>query len=84
MSSSTQIPEIPGAQEPPAPIIIDFGRRSRKSVKRLRRGIDGSLMRELNNTVQQMREEGSVSALSQTVVVVVRERSRRRRFGLLW
>jgi hypothetical protein len=84
MSSLTPIPEGTGSQEPPLPIIIDFGRRSRKSVKRLRRGIDGTLMREVNDTVQQMRDEGRVNALTQTVVVVVRERSRRRRFGLLW
>jgi hypothetical protein len=58
-----------------SPIIVDLGKKRRKSVKRLRRG-EGKLMDEVNATLQELKNAGTIGAAAQPVIVVVRERSR--------
>jgi hypothetical protein len=58
-----------------SPIVIDLGRKRRKQVRQLRRGT-GELMEEINECIEELRLAGTVSGLSQPVVVIVRERSR--------
>lgn len=59
------------------PILIDLGRKKRKSVKRLRRG-SGPLMRAVNEAIAEVRSSGTGDASGQDVVIVVREKKRRR------
>ena len=50
-------------------IVVDLGKKKRKSVKRLRKG-EGKLMDKVQEVVATMREDGS-SAPGDTIVVVV-------------
>ena len=58
-----------------SPVIVDLGKKRRKAVKRLRRG-SGKLMDEVNATLQELKNAGTIGAASQPVIVVVRERRR--------
>jgi hypothetical protein len=58
-----------------APVIIDLGKKSRKKIKRLRRG-EGALMDDVNQAIQELRNANKISASAQPVVVVVREKAR--------
>lgn len=64
------------------PIIVDLGRKKRKAVKRLRRGT-GKLMDQVNVTLQELKNAGTITAGAQPVIIVVRERRRSagRQFG---
>jgi hypothetical protein len=63
------------------PIVIDFGKHSRKSIKRVRQRGGGKLMDKIEDAVSQLREEGTMKATVQPVIVVVQQR-RRSRAGL--
>jgi hypothetical protein len=65
------------------PIIVDLGKKRRKQVKKLRRGT-GKLMDEVNGTLQELKNAGTITSNSQPVVVVVRERRRGSKNPLLW
>ncbi|MBU0493523.1 MAG: hypothetical protein KKA73_13380 [Chloroflexi bacterium] len=58
-------------------IVIDMGKKKRKDVRRLRKG-RGRLMRRLNEAIGDLQQEGVISESSQPIVVVVREKGRRR------
>ena len=58
-------------------VIVDFGRRSKKQIKRLRRG-EGRLMDRVEQTLDQLRAEGEIDAKSEVVVCVVREKEDRK------
>ena len=60
----------------PSPVIVDLGKHRRKQIKRLRRG-EGKLMDDVNNTLEEMRTAGTLSAASQPVVIIVRQRRRK-------
>jgi hypothetical protein len=60
-----------------SPVIVDLGKKRRKLVKKLRRG-SGQLMDDVQNTLEELRSSGSVSANAQPVIVIVRERQRSR------
>jgi len=64
-----------------APVVIDLGKHRRKRIKDLRRGT-GRLTDEINGCVEELKAAGTLAADAQTVVVVVRQK-RRRRTGLL-
>ncbi len=70
---------LPNEDKTPAPskspIIVDLGRKKRKAVKRLRRG-SGKLMDEVNVTLQELRNAGTIGANVQPVIIVVSERRR--------
>ena len=60
----------------PSPLIVDLGKHRRKQIKRLRRG-EGKLMDDVNDTLEEMRTAGTLSAASQPVVLIVRQRRRK-------
>jgi hypothetical protein len=60
-----------------APVVVDAGKKRRKQIRQLRKG-RGKLMDEINELVSELRNSGSISASSQPVVVVVRQKRRTR------
>jgi hypothetical protein len=55
-------------------VVLDFGKVSRKKIKRLRRG-KGQVMDQIKMAVDEFKEAGSISPDSEVVVVTVREKS---------
>jgi len=72
-------PQKPAAGGPPAPIVADLGPRSRKAVKKLRKG-EGPLLEDAENLVRQLQADAAVGPGAQPVIVIVKER--RRKFGM--
>ncbi|MGE0708955.1 MAG: hypothetical protein AB7N76_23650 [Planctomycetota bacterium] len=72
MADTTTAPETTQTAAPPA-IVLDFGKKSRKAVKRLRKG-KGKLVDKVEAAVQNLRAAGSIAPDAQTVIVVVREK----------
>lgn len=66
------------------PIIVDLGKKSRKRVKKLRKGKQGKLMDKVMEVLGEMKEAGAMPASAQPVVIVVRERGRKAKYGKLW
>ena len=62
----------PGGQ--PGPIILDLGKKKRKSIKALRNG-KGKLLGEVMDAVEELRTLGTISKDAQPVVVIVREKT---------
>ena len=60
-----------------SPIIVDLGKQRRKRIKDLRKGT-GRLMDEVNTCLDELRTSGTVAANAQPVVIIVREKRRRR------
>lgn len=58
-----------------APVIVDLGKKRRKLVKKLRNG-SGKLMDEVNGTLLELKNAGTISASAQPVIVIVREKRR--------
>jgi hypothetical protein len=65
-------PAKPGAAGP-GPVVADLGSRSRKSIKKLRRG-RGPLLEDAQKLIQQLQAEAGVAAGAQPVIVIVKER----------
>jgi hypothetical protein len=63
------------------PVIVDLGRRKRSSVRRLCQG-EGPLVDELKGCLEELKASGAISATAQPVVLVIRERAKRR--SILW
>ena len=59
------------------PVLIDLGKKKRKNVKKLRRG-NGPLMRAVDQALAELRASGRVDNGGQDVIVLVREKRRRR------
>jgi hypothetical protein len=59
-----------------APVVLDLGKRRRKQVKQLRRG-EGKLLDDINGAVEELRTAGTLSAVGQPVIVIVREKRRK-------
>ncbi|OJX64110.1 MAG: hypothetical protein BGO95_02400 [Micrococcales bacterium 73-13] len=59
-----------------ATIILDLGKRSRKQIKRLRRG-EGKLAARIDETVAQLRADGEL-AEGDVVVAVVKQKPKSR------
>lgn len=56
-------------------IVLDFGSKSRRKIKRLRKG-QGALMDRVNETVAELKSNQSIPASAAVVVVVVKQRNR--------
>jgi hypothetical protein len=54
-------------------IIVDLGKKSRKSISDLRKG-RGPLMDDVEDCIDELREHGTISAATQPVIVVVERR----------
>ncbi len=57
-------------------ILLDLGSKSRKNVKRLRKG-RGKLMRRVMDTITDLKAEEEIAENAQVVVVVVKQRPRK-------
>ena len=66
------------------PTIIDLGKKSRKRVKKLRKGKPSNLLTKVQEVLEQMREAGALPGSAHPVIIIVRERSRNRKYGKLW
>ena len=67
---------------PPPMVVVDLGKRqTRKRVKRLRKG-KGKLMGKVSDLVADLREEGAIEANAQAVVIVVRQKNRKFKYGM--
>jgi hypothetical protein len=68
------------------PIVIDLGKKSRKRVRKLRKGKPGALMDKVTDVMAQMKEAGAITAAAQPVVIIVRERRRNKmgKMGKMW
>ena len=73
MSSTSE----PKAAASPAPILVDFGKHRRKQVKQLAEG-RGPLMAEVTSCLEELKAAGTVGADATPVIVVVRQKPRRR------
>ena len=56
-------------------VVLDFGKVSRKKIKRLRRG-KGPVLDQIKAAVDEFKEAGSIAPGSEVVVVTVREKSK--------
>ena len=65
------------------PILIDLGRKSRKNINRLRDG-EGKLMVEIQDTIDELRTNGTMSESAQPVIIIVREKRSSRAINRLW
>ena len=67
-----------------APVVLDLGRQRRKKIKQLRRG-EGRLLDDINGAIEELRTVGTINALSQPVVIIIREKARKAKsiFGLV-
>lgn len=60
-----------------APIIIDLGKRGKKSIKKLRSG-EGKLVPVIRECVQELKSSGQISGSAQPVIFLVREKQKMR------
>ena len=58
-------------------LVIDLGSHKRKLVKNLKRG-EGKLARDVESTVDELRASGAVDGKAQVIVVVVKEKAKKR------
>ena len=63
-----------GAADRPNPIILDLGRKKRKSIKQLRNG-KGKLLNEALDSIEELQRVGTIPQSAQPVIVIVREKS---------
>lgn len=78
-ASSTQ-PANTLEPKPDDVCIVDIGKHSRKSIRKLRRG-EGKLASRAETVVDDLKSQGVIARNANTVVLVVREKARK--FGLL-
>jgi soluble cytochrome b562 len=69
------------AAEHTAPIVLDFGSKSRKQIRRLRKG-RGKLINRIDRVLEDLRNNGNLSATAQPIIVVVKERKEDSLFGM--
>lgn len=72
-STAASPASTPVVAEHDAPIILDLGSKSRKQIRRLRKG-RGKLMDRVNNVVEELKTNGNISATAQPIIVVVKQR----------
>lgn len=60
---------------PSSPVVADLGARSRKAIKKLRKG-EGPLLEDVEKLVAQLKADRAVAQGAQPVVVIVKERRR--------
>lgn len=70
--------------EHPEPIVIDLGKKKRKQVRKLRRGKPSRLMDRVKEVLAEVAEANAIKPGTPTVVIVVREKSRKQKYGKMW
>jgi hypothetical protein len=63
--------------EAPRPVVVDLGTKKRKQIKKLRKGT-GPLMDDLQELLEKLRAAGHLAAGATPVVMVVKQKPRRR------
>jgi len=63
--------------EGPRPVVVDLGTKKRKQIKKLRKGT-GPLMDDLQELLERLRAAGHLAAGATPVVMVVKQKPRRR------
>jgi Family of unknown function (DUF6200) len=63
--------------EGPRPVVVDLGTKKRKQIKKLRKGA-GPLMDDLQELLERLRAAGHLAAGATPVVMVVKQKPRRR------
>lgn len=58
--------------------VVDLGRRSKKQIKRLRKG-GGRLLDRIEQTIGQLKADNEIDAKSEVVVVVVKQKDKKKR-----
>jgi hypothetical protein len=75
----SQVTDSPTAKADEAPdettFVLDLGKKSRKSVKKLRKG-RGKLMDRVQDTIEQLRADSELGASADVVIVIVKQKSR--------
>jgi hypothetical protein len=74
-------PQTNGETEGHEPVIIDLGKKSRKQVRKLRKGKPGRLMRRVEETIEQLRTSDEFGSDVRPIIIVVRQKERRSRKG---
>ncbi len=72
-------PQRASAQDQSATVVADLGSRSKKAIKKLREG-NGRLLEDVHELVNQLKADHTVADSAQAVIVVVKEKRRRRGF----
>jgi hypothetical protein len=67
------VPDNPNVTLDGGVLLIDLGKKSRKQIKRLRRGT-GKLVDEVQRCLQELRTGGTLLASAQPVIILVREK----------
>lgn len=68
-------------------IVVDLGKKSRKSVRKLKKGKPGGLLDSVNEAIEHLRENGAITAGVRPVVLIVREKSKKKaaaRVAKMW
>lgn len=87
MATTTVTTTAPGAPAPDltaekdAPIILDLGKKSRKQIRRLRKG-RGKLMDRVASVIDELKADGSIKDSAQPVIIVIRQRAKTGLFGI--
>lgn len=68
------------------PIVVDMGKKTRRQIRKLRKGKPGRLLDRVEDTIQHLRENGALADDAQPIVIVVKERRRNRgkRLSKFW
>ena len=56
-------------------VVVDLGKKSRKKVKKLRKG-KGPLLEDVDDAIAQLRSDGSIGEDAVPVIVVVRQKDK--------
>lgn len=77
MSADPVHPKTDAAGEINAPVIIDLGKKNRKQVRKLTKGKPGRLMDSVEEVIANLRENGTMEADAQPLIIVIRKRAKR-------
>lgn len=63
-----------------APVVVEFGRAPKKEIKQLMNG-SGQLFDKVAHTIEELRESGTISANAQPIIIVVKQKPKRKSAG---
>jgi hypothetical protein len=63
------------------PVILDMGKNSRKSVRRLKKGKPGRLMNRVEEALEHLRENGALAADARPIIIIVREKDKKKKLS---
>lgn len=78
-SAPDRMDSASGADSGVEPIVIDIGKKKRKEIRKLTKGKSGRLMDRVEETLEHLRENGALADGVQPVIIVVKQKPRRKR-----